>query len=140
MLYYVDTCIMIYAIEGQLSLRQRARNHISLLENAGHRFVISELTVTECQVKPLGTGDGALLLDYHKFFLGPHLTTIPFSAGAYLRAGLIRGTHQYTTNHKRYSLADSLHLACAVENRIDRFLTNDQRLAGFSDISVEVLP
>ena len=140
MLYYLDTCIVIYAVEGQPPFQQRARNHISLLENAGHRFVISELTLTESQVKPLGAADGALLLDYHKFLLGPHVTTVSFTAAVYLRAALIRGTQKYSTNNKRYSLADSLHLACAVEYRFDRFLTNDQRLSGFSDITVETLP
>jgi hypothetical protein len=46
---------------------------------------------------------------------------------------MIRGTH-------RYGLADSLHLGVAVEHRLDRFLSNDNRLAGFPDIPVDVLP
>jgi hypothetical protein len=46
---------------------------------------------------------------------------------------MIRGTH-------RYGLADSLHLGVAVELRLDRFLSNDNRLAGFPDIPVDVLP
>src|SRR5438105_15146742 len=71
MLYYLDTNIVMYAVEGQPPFRQRARNHIAALENAGHRFVISELTWTECLVIPLRTGDGPLLLDYERFFLGP---------------------------------------------------------------------
>jgi hypothetical protein len=48
-------------------------------------------------------------------------------------APLTRGTH-------RYGLAVALLLAVAVENRIDRFLSNDNRLAGFPDITVDVLP
>jgi hypothetical protein len=31
-------------------------------------------------------------------------------------------------------------LAAAVEHRFDRFLTNDQNLAGFPDVPVELLP
>ena len=133
MLYYLDTNIVIYAVEGQPALQQRARNHIAALEAAGHRFVISELTWTECLVFPLRTGNGPLLLDYHRFFLGPHLTTVPLTAAVHHRAAMIRGTH----NH---GLADSLHLAVAVEYRFDRFLTNDQNLAGFLDVTVELLP
>ncbi len=37
-------------------------------------------------------------------------------------------------------MADSLHLAVAVEQRVDRFLSNDRRLAGFPDVPVDVLP
>jgi predicted nucleic acid-binding protein len=114
-------------------LRQRARDHVAALEAAGHRFVVSELTWTECLVFPLRTGNGALLLDYHRFVLGPHLTTVSLTAAAHHRAAMIRGVH----NH---GLADSLHLAVAVEYRLDRFLTNDQHLAGFPDVIVELLP
>jgi predicted nucleic acid-binding protein len=132
-LYYLDTNIVIYAVEGEAALQQRARNHIAALEAAGHRFVVSQLTWTECLVIPLRTGNGGLVLDYHRFLLGPHLSTIDLTAAIHHRAAMIRAVH----NH---GLADSLHLATAVENRFDRFLTNDQNLAGFPDIAVELLP
>ena len=133
MLYYRDTNIVIYAVEGQPPFQQCARTHIAALENAGHRFVVSELTWTEFLVVPLRAGTGPLLLDYQRFFLGPHLTTISLTAAAHQRAAMIRGIH-------RYGLADSLHLAVALECRLDRFLSNDNRLAGFPDIPVDVLP
>ena len=139
MLYYLDACIVIYCVEGQPAFQVRARNHIAALESAGHRFVVSELTWTECLVKPLGAGDGPLLLDYNKFFLGPHLTMVPLTVSCYQRAALIRGMFRYATN-RSFGLADSLHLAAALESRIDRFLTNDHRLAGFKEVNVEVLP
>ncbi len=72
MLYYLDTNIVIYAVEGEPAFQQRARNHIAALEAAGHRFVVSELTWTERLVLPLRAGDGPLLLGYQRFFLGPH--------------------------------------------------------------------
>src|SRR6266436_581300 len=100
MLYYLDTNVVIYAVEGQPPFQQRARNHIAALEAAGHRFVVSELTWTECLVFPLRTGNGHLLLDYHRFLLGPHLTTVPLTGAVHQRAAMIRGTH----NH---GLADS---------------------------------
>ena len=133
MLYYLDTNVVIYAMEGHPLLQQRARNHIAALEAAGHRFVVSELTWTECLVLPYRTANGPLVLDYHRFFLGPHLSMVQFTPAAYHRAAMIRGTHHH-------GLADSLHLAVAVEHRIDRFLTNDQPLGGLPDIKVELLP
>jgi uncharacterized protein len=133
MLYFLDSNVVIYAVEGQPLLRRRARNHIATLEAAGHRFVISDLTWTECLVFPLRTGNGLLLLDYYRFFLGPHLTTVPLTAAVHHRSAMIRGIHHH-------GLADSLHLATAVEYRCDRFLTNDRNLTGFADVTVELLP
>jgi predicted nucleic acid-binding protein len=139
MLYYLDTCIAIYAVEGQPAFQQRARTYIAALEAAGHSFLISELTRTECLVKPLGLADGVLLLEYSKFFLGPNLTTVSLTAAMHERAALIRGSYRYTTN-KLYTLADALHLAAAIESRCERFLTNDLRLSAFPDIIVDMLP
>ena len=133
MLYYLDTNIVIYAVEGRQAFQQRTRNHIAALENAGHRFVVSELTRTECLVWPHRTGNGPLLLDYERFFVGPHLSLLLMKGSAFHRAAEIRGIHCF-------GIADSLHLAAAVEHRIDRFLTNDNRLAAFPDIVVEILP
>lgn len=139
MLYYLDTCIVIYSVEGQLPFQQRARNHLAALEAAGHTFVVSDLTRNECLVKPLGAGDGPLLLQYSKFFVGPNLHTVGLTLVMHERAALIRGSHHYA-NGRRYSLPDALHLAAAIEFGCDSFLTNDNDLAGFADITVEVLP
>jgi len=60
------------------------------------------------------------------------------------RAAAIRGGNTYQASPsgqpKRYSLPDSLHLAAAIEAGCDVFLTNDNQLAGFPEITVEVLP
>jgi predicted nucleic acid-binding protein len=133
MLYYLDTNIVIYAVEAQPALQQRARNHMAALESAGHRFGVSQLTWTESLVIPFRNGDGALSLDYHRFLMAARLTIVALSAAIHHRAAMIRGTHNY-------GLADSLHLATAVEKRFDRFLTHDQALAGFPDIVIEFLP
>jgi len=46
MLYYLDTVIVIYAVEGNPADKKRAKDHLDALEQAGHRFAISELTRT----------------------------------------------------------------------------------------------
>ncbi len=129
----MDSNIAIFSVEGQPTDQQRARNHIAALEAAGHRFVVSELVWTECLVHPYRLGNGALLLDYQRFFLGPHLTMVSLTAAVHQRAALIRAVYNL-------GLADSLHLAVAVEYRLDRFLTNDQILTGFPDVPVDILP
>src|SRR5262249_42536047 len=113
MLIYLDTCIVIYWIEGPAPFDARVRTHLASLQTAGHRFAISEFTRLECLVKPLGVGDGALLLDYERFFLAPNVVFTSLVGPIFERAANIRGGHAYSSG-KRYSVPDSLHLAAAI--------------------------
>lgn len=139
MLAYLDTCILIYWVEGPAPFDARVRTHIATLEAAGHRFAVSELCRLECLVKPLGLNDGALLLDYERLLLAPSITFLPLTAPVFERAANIRASHKYA-NGRRCSVQDSLHLAVAVQSGCTSFLTNDLRLDGFSDIAIDVLP
>jgi hypothetical protein len=47
-LYYLDTMIVIYAVEGNAADQQRALIHLAALSNANHQFAISDLTYAEC--------------------------------------------------------------------------------------------
>ncbi len=144
MLYYLDTVIVIYAVEGNPANQQRALNHLATLEQAGHRFAISELTRTECFVPVIGPGGGQRLTDFFRFFHGPNLYTLGLTAAVFMRASAIRGSHTYPVTPpvqpRRYGLADSLHLATAIESRCDVFLTNDNQLTNFPAITIEALP
>lgn len=144
MFYYLDTNIVIYAVQAGAPEHQRAVGHLAALEMAGHRFAISELTRTECLVPVFGEGGGPLLSDFFRFFHGPNLRTLGLNAAMHARASAIRGGHTYPAippaQPKRYGLADSLHLAAAIESGCEVFLTNDNQLARFPDITVEVLP
>ena len=144
MLYYLDTVIVIYAVEGIPANQQRAVNHLAALEQAGHRFTISEFTWTECLVPVFGPGSGQRLSDFFRFFHGPNLRTVPLTAAMHTRASAIRGRHSYQATPpaqpKRYGLADALHLAAAIESGCNVFLTNDNQVANFPDITVEELP
>lgn len=144
MLYYLDTMIVIYAVEGNAADKKRAKDYLDKLEQAGHRFAISELTRTECLVPVLGLGNAQRLSDFFQFFHEPNLRTLSLKAAMHVRASAIRGGHTYPAippaQPKRYALADALHLAAAIESGCDVFLTNDNQLANFPDIAVEVLP
>lgn len=144
MLYYLDTVIVIYAVEGSPADQHRALSHLVALEQAGHRFAISELTQTECLVPVFAPGGGQRLRDFLHFFQGPNLRTVSLTTAIHYRASAIRGGYRYPAIPpavpKRYGLADSLHLAAAIECGCDVFLTNDNQLANFADITVEELP
>lgn len=143
MLYYLDTAVVIYAVEGIPSDRARARNHLAALDGAGHGFLISELTRTECLVPALAPGAGPRLLNFFQFFHSTNLRTVTLTGAMHARAAAIRGGYYYPAvgpgPPKRYGLADALHLAAAIESGCDVFLTNDDQLVGFPDITVERL-
>ncbi len=128
---YLDTLIAIYLVEGKPSERQRARTHVASLLAAGFSFAISDLTRLECLVRPLRQNDALLLQEFAKFHSVQKV--IPLPGSAFDRAAQIRATHGF-------KLADALHLAAAIEFGCDRFLTNDQKLARFPEITVEILP
>jgi predicted nucleic acid-binding protein len=136
--------IVVYAVEGSPAFQQRAISHLTLLEQAGHTFAISNLTLSECLVPVLGVGNGQRLADFFQLFHGPNLQTLELNAASFRRAAAIRNTNRYPTSPpaqaKRYGLADALHLATAIETGCDVFLTNDDQLANFPDILVEELP
>lgn len=143
MLYYLDSVIVVYAVEGNAADQQRALDHLAALERAGHRFAVSDLTRTECLVPVFGPGEGQRLSDFFRFFHGPNLRTVPLTAATHTRASAIRGAYTYPAvppaPSKRYGLADAIHLAAAIEAGCEVFLTNDNQLANFQDITVEVL-
>lgn len=143
MLCYLDTMIVVYAVEGNPTDQLRAISHLAALEQAGHGFAISELTRTECLVPTLAPGGVQRLSDFFRFFHGPNLRTLILIAPTWLRASAIRGGHTYPATHptapRRFGLADALHLATAIESGCDVFLTNDHQLDNFPGITVEVL-
>src|SRR5437588_1601831 len=144
MLYYLDTVIVIYAVEGNPADKKRAKDHLDALEQAGHRFAISELTRTECLVPVFGPGGGQRMSDFFRFFHEPNLRTVSLTAAMLVRASAIRGGHTYPAippaQPKRYGLADALHAAAPIECGREVVLTNDNQLANFPDITVEELP
>jgi predicted nucleic acid-binding protein len=143
-LYYLDTAVIIYAVEGDPADQIRAQNHLAALESAAHQFVISELSRTECLIPVFAPGEETRLSEFFEFFHGSNLRTVTLTGAMHTRAAAIRGGYYYPAlgpgPPKRYGLADALHLAAAIESGCDVFLSNDDQLVGFPDITVERLP
>lgn len=130
---YLDSVILIYLIDHTGPFHQRAVARLAALLAAGDRIAVSDLSRPECRVKPIKNGDQVKLAELDAFFARPEVQVVPIATAAFDRATHVRATHNF-------QLADSLHLAAAVEAGCGRFLTNDARLASFTDIAVEVLP
>ncbi len=133
MLIYVDSVILIYFYEHTGPFNVRAVSRLTALRSAGDGIAVSDLSRLECRVKPIRLGNATALAVYDGFFALPDVQLVPITTAVFDRATQIRADHNF-------KLADSLHLAAAVEAGCDRFLTNDTRLSSFTDIVVEVLP
>ncbi len=100
---------------------------------AGDIGAFSDLSRLECRIKPIQFGDPTTLANLDAFFARPDARRVPITTAVFDRATVVRATFGF-------KLGDSLHLAAAVEAGCDTFLTNDIRLATFTDINIEVLP
>ncbi len=132
-LIYCDSMILMYFFDHTGPFNVRATNRLAALAAAGDLIAVSHLVRLECRVKPIMNADDARLTLYDAFFARPDVRILPITPAVFDRATLIRATY-------KFKLGDSLHLAGAAEAGCDRFLTNDARLAAFTDIAVEVLP
>ncbi len=133
MVIYCDSVILIYLLDTVGPFNVRAVARLAAMRKAGDVPAFSDLTRLECRVKPLKLGATTTLASFDAFFTRSDVRLVPITTAVFDRATLIRARHNF-------KLADSLHLAAAVEAACDRFLTNDTRLAVFTDIPVEVLP
>ena len=133
MLIYCDSMILMYYFDHTGSFTVRASNRLASLSAIGDLIGVSHLTRLECRVKPVKNGDTARLARYDAFFIRYDVRILPITTAVFDRATVIRATFGF-------KLGDSLHLAAAVEAGCDTFLTNDIRLAAFTDITIEVLP
>lgn len=115
---YLDTCLLIYAIERDPQFGERTLSAIAAATDL--RFAISPLIKLECLVKPMRTGDLVLQRYYETALEELMLLAMPESV--YLAAAQLRARFGLRT-------PDALHLACAQMHGCDALWTNDDRLA-----------
>jgi predicted nucleic acid-binding protein len=132
-LIYCDSVILIYWLDqiGPFHLRAEAR--MVVLQAAGHRVAVSDLTRLECRVGALKRKDVAILTTFELFFGRPDVQLLPLTAAVFDRTAQLRADLGFKT-------PDALHLAATIEAGCDSFLTNDARLTRCTDIAIEVLP
>jgi predicted nucleic acid-binding protein len=126
---YLDSAPVIYAIQSVEPFLPSVSRWIGRPDAV---LVVSDQTRLECRVLPIRNGNSLLLEAYDEFFGTGVKEIVPLSAGVVDRATAIRAQYGY-------GVADSLHLAAALSSVCDVFLTNDRRLLGFGEISVEIL-
>ncbi len=86
----------------------------------------------ECCNYPLRQSDFALLRLYDGFFSRPDVLILPITTNVFRRATLIQAMYDFGT-------VDAIHLATAIENGCQLFLTQDVQWSRFTGLTVEVL-
>jgi predicted nucleic acid-binding protein len=127
---YLDTCVIISAIENEGAVGERARQ--ALTELSTERFAVSPLVAMEALVVPIRHDNYRLRLRYEKFF--ESLEMLELDEPTLVRAAELRARHSL-------SLGEAMHLACAQVNLCEGFWTNDKRLNKIAGgLSIRVLP
>ena len=127
---YLDTCIVIYWLEGEPEFRS------SVLEagrgETGATFVISDLVRLECLVGPIRDGDAERRSRFEAQFRV--LRRIALTKAVFDLAAGLRAPHRLRT-------PDALHAACALHHGCRAFWTNDRRFSAIEDrLAMRVLP
>lgn len=134
---YLDTNIIIYAVEGHETHAELIKAVLQALTERQLVAVTSDLTLAEVLIKPKRHGNANIEEAYRRF-LSPtevwqnvSITREILEDAASLRA---------TTSLK---LPDAIHFASAIQYRCDSFLTNDhcfQKLSGLKVVMLSELP
>lgn len=132
MILYLDSNIVIYAVENPVVLGPKANARLVAARAAGDTFMISDLVRMETLVGPLKSGNATLQQEYERFFTASDVTVVGITAAVCDRAARIRATYTFKA-------MDALQLAAATEHGANVFLTADVRLNSFTDLTVEVL-
>jgi predicted nucleic acid-binding protein len=130
---YLDANAIIYAIESALPFHPAVVSKITAAESAaGGLLITSYLSRLECRSKPLRGADLQLLSRYEAFFSRLRLQLSEITPAIIESATDLRARYNLNT-------PDAIHLATAIEEQADVFLTGDAKLARCTEVKVEIL-
>lgn len=115
---YLDSCIVIYLVQGSSTVRSSIQN---TLRKENPSIFVSPLTRLECRVWPLRQEAPELLAAFDRFFLSRDLRRSRMTHAVFDRATELRAGFGVRT-------PDALHIAAAIESACDEFWTNDRRI------------
>ena len=130
MKFYIDSCILIYLVDGPDLLSQAIAK--AMRDAHGTTFCLSDLVRLECLVDPIRRSDEEKRKVFEAQF--QRLTCLPLTPSVFDLAAELRARHNLKT-------PDAIHAAAAIFHGCDEFWTNDRRLAAIEPrIALQVLP
>ena len=116
---YIDTNIVIYAVEGLAYYAAQVQPLLDAMDAAEVFIVTSELTLAEVLVGPIKTQNLVIQQTYRSF-----LTTTAILEVAPVTRAILENAAELRATTK-LKLPDAIHLATALQYQCDSFLTND---------------
>ncbi len=127
---YLDTAPLIYYLEENPSYFSFLENLFKKNENGDFTFYTSAITFTEVLALPFRLGNKKLIKQYERFLLeSPTLKMISVNEVIAKLSAKLRAEHNFR-------LPDAIHLATALEVKVDFFLTNDLSLEKVKGLQV----
>jgi predicted nucleic acid-binding protein len=118
----LDTVVFIYALEGNEEFGECAKQLFTAIEQGECRGFASDLVLAELMIKPLREGKPEIAEEYvSELSTFPNLSFLSPTRSIIVTAAKLRGN----TNLK---LIDALHLATAIEQKCQIFITNDMAM------------
>lgn len=130
---YLDTNIIIYAVEGYETHADLIKSILRSMTDREIVAVTSDLTLAEVLVKPKRDGNLNVEEAYRRF-LAP---TDVLQNSAITREILENAAAIRASSSLR--LPDAIHFASAIKHNCDSFLTNDERFQNLSGLKVVLL-
>ena len=131
---YLDACTIIYLVEARGAFHRLTVDRLLRhRKDAGSVLVSSRLSWLECRVKPMREEDSDTLARYHELFSSDGFVLAPISEDVIDRATMLRA------KHRDIKTPDAIHLATAMAEGAQAFLTGDSALEKFDELPVEIL-
>src|SRR5258707_761647 len=129
---YLDTNIIIYAIEGFTDLADQIKALLQAMDDAEISVATGELTLAEVLVKPIKDQNLTAQQAYRDFLIStPVLQVVPITRAILETAASLRAT-------TKLKLPDAIHFATSNLSGCDSFLSNDVNFksAGFGSVKI----
>ena len=131
---YFDANIFIYLLEHHPDLGEVC---LSIVQSAVDKELdgySGDLVLAELLVKPLKENNARAVQAVRDLFTNDtRIELLPHTKTAFISAAHLRANY-------KIKLPDALHIATAVENHMDVFLTNDREIPAMREITVLQLP
>jgi len=127
----LDSAPLIYYVEAHPLFSERLQPFFEALEKRRLEATISAITIAEVLVHPLRFKRTKLVEAYRELFM-TYLRVTALSSSIAEKAASLRAVHNLKT-------PDAIHIATALDQKADFFLTNDAKLSRLPQPQVLVL-